>query len=267
MAATGNPGDPIGASAIAHVEPDRITVRGRDLCRDLIGQSSLTSYFLFLLTGNTPDARLVAITDACMVALAEHGLVPSVQAARMTHAAAPDALQGAVAAGILGCGSVILGASETAARMLHAVLEDADAQGISLEAAAAAHLAALKAGRQPLPGYGHPVHRQEDPRATRLLAYADELQVSGRHVQALRAIDAQVAQVYGRRLPMNVSAAIPAVLLDAGFPLDAMKGVSMVARTTSLVAHLLEEKSRPIGFRLAAHAESGIAYDGPESQA
>ncbi|WP_340524774.1 citrate/2-methylcitrate synthase, partial [Cupriavidus necator] len=98
-----------GHTAIAHVDLHGVSVHGKDLSQELIGKIGFTAYFLFLLTGRQPDEKLVAITDACLVAIAEHGLVPSVQAARMTLAAAPDALQGAVAAGVLGCGSVILG--------------------------------------------------------------------------------------------------------------------------------------------------------------
>lgn len=252
------------ASAIANVLPDRITVRGRDLCKDLIGRMGFTDYFLFLLTGKQVSPTLSKLVDACLVAIAEHGLVPSVQAARMTYASAPDALQGAVAAGLLGCGSVILGASETAGELLSAVVRDAADKG-GMDAAAAEHLARLRAERKPLPGFGHPVHRQEDPRATRLVAVSRELGAAGEHVQALEALARNVAASYGRQLPVNVSAAIPAVLLDAGFPLPAMRGIPLLARTASLMGHLLEERERALGFKLAARAEAGVAYDGPEA--
>ncbi|MEI2418520.1 citryl-CoA lyase [Orrella sp. JC864] len=247
-------------SAIAQVRADAITVRGQDLCKDLIGKVGFTDYFLLLLTGERPTPRLSRMVDACLVAIAEHGLVPSIQAARMTYAAAPDALQGAVSAGLLGCGSVILGASETAGQMLARIL--GEAQDGELQAAALAHLKQLRQARLPLPGFGHPVHRQADPRAQRLLALAQEEGVAGRHVQALRAVEGQVQAVYGRFLPMNVSAAIPAVLLDAGFPLPALRGIPLLARTASLLGHLMEEREQPLGFRLAELAEAGL-QDGP----
>src|SRR5205085_10872965 len=104
-------------TAISTSDEHSITIRGEDLCRDLIGRISFTEYFSFLVTGRKPTRGDAMVLDACLVAIADHGMVPSVQAARMTYAAAPDALQGAVAAGILGCGSVILGASETAGRL------------------------------------------------------------------------------------------------------------------------------------------------------
>lgn len=254
---------PHGSSAMAKVEPDRIIVRGQDLCRDLLGHQSFTAYFLFLLTGQAPSANLVRAADATMVAIAEHGLVPSVQAARMTHAAAPDALQGAVAAGLLGCGPVILGASETAGQLLGRIVAQSRSESRSLTEVAREHLQALRSERAPLPGFGHPVHRKGDPRAARLLSLAREWGFAGDHVAALEALAAQVEPVYGRPFPMNVSAAIPAVLLDAGYPAGALKGIPLLARTASLVAHLLEEQARPIGFKLAAAADQAMVYDGP----
>ena len=258
-----SPGREVGKTSISSVEPDRVTVRGKDLANELIGKMSYTAYFLFLLTGEEPSEELVKLTDAAMVAIAEHGFVPSIQAARMTYAAAPNAMQGAVAAGLLGCGPVILGASSEAGEFLHEVLKKAEAENLSLEEAAGSLLRARKAARLPVPGFGHPIHRDEDPRATRLVSYARELGTAGKHVNALEAVVKTVHQAYGRALPVNVSAAIPAVLLDAGFPLHALLGVPMVARTGSLIAHLYEEKSTRLGFRLAARAEEGVQYEPP----
>ena len=255
---------PSGASHMAHVELDRIVVRGQDLCRDVIGQQSFTSYFLFLVTGQAPSDKLVKATDATLIAIAEHGLVPSIQAGRMTLAAAPDAIQGAVAAGLLGCGPVILGASETAGKLFIELIATAQRSGESLEQVARAALQDMRANKRALPGFGHPVHKNGDPRADKLLALADEWGISGAHVGALRALATQVEPVYGRPFPMNVSAAIPAVLLDAGFPAGALRGIPLLARTASLVAHLLEEQARPIGFKLAAAAEQAMTYDGPD---
>jgi len=248
---------------MALVQHDSIVVRGKDLCNELIGQQSFTAYFLFLLTGQAPSEQLIRVTDATLIAIAEHGLVPSVVASRMTLAAAPDAIQGAVAAGLLGCGSVILGAAETAGQLLIDTLSMAKSAGISLQESATQKLQVLKAARQTLPGFGHPTHKAGDPRAHKLLALAHEWGTAGEHVHALEVLSTQVETVYGRALPLNVSGAIPAVLLDAGFPAGAMRGIPLLARTGSLVAHLLEEQLRPIGFKLAQAAEDAIEYDGP----
>ena len=254
------------SSAIAHVEPDRITVRGYDLCADLIGQISFTDYAFLLIAGEKPSDDQSAILNACLVALAEHGLVPSVQAARMTFAAAPEALHGAVSAGLLGCGSVILGSSEVAGRMLADIVARVEQTGDDLRTIVREHVSELRATKSPLPGFGHPVHRQEDPRSTRLLAYARERRTFGRHCEALIAVVEAVPDVYGRHLPLNVSGAIPAVLLDVGFPMRALKGIPLIGRTASLLAHLLEEMDRPIGFALSSIGEEHVAYDGPASK-
>jgi citrate synthase len=241
-------------TAIAHATPDAVEVRGHDLTSELMGHLTLTEMFFLLLMGRAPDERERRMTDACLVAIAEHGLVPSVQAARMTLSSAPEALQGAVAAGLLGCGSVILGATEYAGTMLR----DGLAAGASGEQIAREH----REQRRPLPGFGHPLHRDGDPRTARLLALSDELGVSGEHVALVRAIEAAVPEVYGRTLPLNVSGAIAAPMLDLGLPAYTLKAIPLLARTAGLLGHLREEHERPIGFRLAALAEEGAEYDG-----
>lgn len=248
-------------TAIARPMPDRVTVRGKDLCDELIGHESFSAYFLRLL-GIEPEKPLVALVDATLVAISEHGLVPSIQAARMTLAAAPEALQGAVSAGLLGAGSVVLGASEAAGMFLDKVLQDANESKRPLDKVATEALGALRADRRPLPGFGHPLHKPEDPRAWRLLELANELGTAGEHVEALLAVHKAVPQVYGKHLALNVSGAIPAVLLDAGFPVRGLKGIPLIARTASLIAHLLEEQDNPIGFALSNAGDRSVDYSG-----
>jgi citrate synthase len=248
------------ASAISTANAETIVVRGADLCRDLIGAVTLTEHFWLLVTGTRPTAAQTRILDACLVAISEHGLVPSVQAARMTLAAGPDAMQGAVAAGILGCGSVILGSAENAGKFLSRLCERVPAVG--LLGAAKELVDEYRTARTPFPGYGHPLHKGGDPRVDRLLAVAAENRGADRHVEAARAAEQAIFAATGKHLILNISGAIPAVLLDAGFPLAGMKGVPILARTASLVAHLVEEQARGIGFVLSEHAAKGIAYDG-----
>jgi citrate synthase len=147
--------------------------------------------------------------------------------------------------------------------LLIAMLAQSEQQGKSLEDVAKERLQALRSAKQPLPGFGHPVHKLGDPRATKLIELAQQWGVAGEHVRALQALASQIESVYGRPFPMNVSAAIPAVLLDAGYPAGALKGIPLLARTASLVAHILEEQTRPIGFKLASAAEQAMTYDGP----
>jgi citrate synthase len=249
-------------SAICTANEHTIVVRGEDLCQDLIGQVGFGDYFYFLLTGKKPDAAMSAVLNATLVSIAEHGLVPSVQAARMTMAAAPDAMQGAVAAGILGCGSVILGASETAGKLFVQIDAEAAHHGGDIAAAAHKAIAALRANRQPIPGYGHPIHKSRDPRVDALFKVSQKAGGGQRFVDIAVAVEAVIPGIVGRELKLNVSAAIPAVLLGVGFPVNALKGVPMLARTASLIAHLSEEQVNPIGFALSNEAAANEQYTG-----
>jgi citrate synthase len=256
----------IPRTAISTHDEHSITVRGEDLCRDLIGRISFTDYFSLLVTGVRPSAADSAVLDATLVAIAEHGMVPSVQASRMTYAAAPDALQGAVAAGILGCGSVILGASETAGRMFSEVDEAAgegEGEGGDIRIAAKEVVARWRAAGQAIPGYGHPLHKDRDPRVARLFEVAKDAGVSLRFVQIAEAVESVIPEVVGKDLRLNVSAAIPAVLLGTNFPLRALRGVPILARAAGLIAHLSEEAVNPSGFALSYQATRELVYEGP----
>jgi len=248
------------SSAICTSNPATIIVRGKDLCGDLIGRVGFTDHVWLLITGTLPSAAQRAVLDATLVAIAEHGFVPSVQASRMTLAAAPEALQGAVAAGILGCGSVVLGSSEAAGRLLAGIVERASTEGV--DAAAQQVVREYRAAGRPIPGYGHPLHKGHDPRARRLLEVAEEHGTTGQHIAAAAAVERLLPDLTGKALAMNVSGAIPSVLLDAGYPLLALKGVPILARTAGLIAHLLEEQQRPVGFVLSHAGAAAIDYDG-----
>lgn len=249
-------------SAICTSNENTIVVRGADLAHELIGQINFGDYFFLLVTGRRADAAPSAVLNATLVAIAEHGLVPSVQAARMTLAAAPDAMQGAVAAGILGSGSVILGASETAGRLFLAVEKEAANHQGDITAAARVVLADLRARKQAIAGYGHPEHKTLDPRVGKLFEVSARAGGGQRYVEIARAIEAVIPEVVGKALRLNVSGAIPAVLLGVDFPVNALKGVPMLARTASLIAHLNEELADPIGFALSYQATREQEYTG-----
>jgi citrate synthase len=249
------------SSAISASNESTIVVRGRNLAEELIGRISFTDHFWLLLTGTMPTAAQRRILDATLVAIAEHGLVPSVQVSRMTLAAAPEALQGAVAAGILGCGSVVLGSSEAAGHF-YAAIAAKIAAGSAPTQAAQSVILEYRGARRPIPGYGHPQHKDLDPRVGSLFATAAEVGSAGRHIDIARQVESLLPDLIGKPLKLNVSGAIPAVLLDAGYPLGALKGVPILARTAGLIAHLLEEQVRPIGFVLSHAAAAAIDYDG-----
>ena len=207
-----------------------------------MGRLSFTEYFHLLLTGEEPTDDQCYFLDLLLVAIAEHGMMPTNVAARMTLAADPGSLHGAVAAGILGAGPVILGTAEECARLLEA---GGDPKEIVREF--------LASGRK-VPGFGHPVHKPVDPRAERILELADARGVSEGHVALARALRDEV------ELTMNVSMPIAAVMLDLGFPAVSVKAVPILARTASLLAHLVEEQEQSIGFLLARAAEEAVDY-------
>jgi citrate synthase len=228
---------------ISQAYPDRVEVRGRDLTGDLMGRLSFTEYFHLLLTGEEPTEDQRFFLDLLLVAIAEHGLMPTNVAARMTLAADPNSLHGAVAAGILGAGPVVLGTAEECARLLQEPDPIESALGIR------------EVGGK-VPGFGHPVHKEGDPRAERILVLADERAIRGRHLERARALRDELAP-----LPMNVSMPIAAVMLDLGYPASVVKAVPILARTASLLAHLAEEQETPIGLGLAKKAEEAVEYE------
>ena len=249
-------------TAICTSDAESITVRGHDLVNDLMGQIDFSSYFWLLVTGQMPNEEQQFFLNAVLVALAEHGLVPSVVAARMTLAAAPESVQGAVAAGLLGCGSVVLGSAEIAGRFYAGAVADQRESGDSIEDVAKQQIRRWREHSKAVPGFGHPQHAGGDPRANRLLELADQRGVSGEHVAMMRALKAALPDTIGRDLPINVNAAIPSIMLDLGWPLPALKGIGLLCRTAGLIGHLTEEAERPIGFIMSGAAAQAIEYDG-----
>src|SRR5439155_19132708 len=243
----GKGGDPV--TRISRAFPERVEVRGRDLAGDLMGRLSFTEYFHLLLTGREPSDDEQFFLDLLLVSIAEHGLMPSNVAARMTLAADPGSLQGAVAAGILGAGSVVLGAAEECALLLERA-QARVAAGEEPAAVAAGVAGEIHAAGERIPGFGHPLHRPVDPRAERILALADERGVSGPHVELARALRDAVADAWGKPLTLNVSLPIAAVLLDLRYPPTVAKAVPILARTAGLLAHLAEEREHPSGLLL-----------------
>lgn len=234
---------------------DSITVAGRDLASELMGNLSLTDLTYLLVTRRQPTAGERRMLDAVLVSLADHGLTPSALSARLTYTGAPEAIQGAIAAGLLGAGSVLLGPAGDTALFLAAAMPDDGHADESLRAAAATAVADRRAAGLRVPGLGHPVHKVEDPRTPRVYALAEEEQLLGPHLRMLRFVADAYEQEAGKRLPINGAGAAGAALVDTGIPPSSVRGVVLIARTAGLVAHLTEEMSDPIGMRLWQQAE------------
>jgi len=156
---------------------------------------------------------------------------------------------------------VILGSSEAAGNLFAAIAKRVDS-GATIAQAAQTILGEYRSAKRAIPGYGHPLHKQVDPRVRRLFDIAAEVGGTGRHVQIAREVEVQLPDLLNKHLALNVSGAIPAVLLDAGYPIAALKGIPILARTAGLIAHLLEEQQQAIGFVMSHAAAQAIDYEG-----
>jgi citrate synthase len=240
---------------IAHHTPEAIYVRGTDLVNDLIGKVSFTQMMFFQITGRQATPAQVALLDAVLVTLMEHGLTPSAIATRLIYVSAPEALQSAVAAGLLGVGSTFIGTMEQASLLIEEILAAGDTASCA-RAIATRH----REHKLPLPGFGHPLHKPDDPRSARLLALCEQHGTPGRHVQALRTLSRVVDEVYGRHITINATGAIAAVLGEIGFPREVARGVAVVSRAAGLVGHILEERREPAGRYIWEMAEREVPY-------
>jgi citrate synthase len=244
------------STRIAVSTPTDIVVRGKSLCNDLMGQLTFTEMICFQILGRVPDPGQVALVDASLLALVEHGLTPSVLAARLVYSSAPEALQGAVSAGLLGVGSRFVGTVEGCAALLDRMIAG------DPTAEAARIVAEHRAARLPLPGLGHNLHVPDDPRTPRLFALARQHGVAGPHIAALELLSATLDRALGRHLTINATGAVAAVLGDVGVPAAIMRGFALIARCAGLVGHLREEQERPAMLDIWAAAERAVPYDG-----
>ena len=242
---------------IAHHTPEAITVRDTDLVNDLIGKVTFTQMMYFQITGKQPTAAQVALLDAVLVTLMEHGLTPSAIATRLIYVSAPEALQSAVAAGLLGVGSTFIGTMEQASLLIDEILAAGDDAPACARAIATRH----RESKLPLPGFGHHLHKPDDPRSARLLALTEEHGTPGRHVHALRTLARAVDDVYGRHITINATGAIAAVLGEIGFPREVARGVAVVSRAAGLVGHILEERREPAARYIWELAEREVPYE------
>ena len=251
-------------TGIGRSTPDAITVRGRDLATELMGKVTFTEMAFLLVANRVPSAGEARLFDAALVSLADHGLTPSVLAARLTWTGATESLQGAVAAGLLGAGNVFLGVVEDTARFLAGILDGlppVDAAGSeAVRRAAEEAVAAEISAERRIPGLGHPIHKVEDPRTPRLYAIAGEAGIPTPHLTLLRAVAEAHAAATGKALPINGAGVAGAAWADLGFPPEIIRGFALLARTAGLIGHLAEEMTDPIGLRLWLDVEHRATY-------
>jgi citrate synthase len=232
-------------SSLGWSTPSEIYVYGRDLPGELLGNIDVGGMTFLAFTGAMPTEAQARMFNALVVTLVEHGQTPSSIATRMTFLGAPESLQAAVAAGLLGLGSVFVGSIGTAAKMLTEAVAESSA-GTSRTEVAERVVERFLADRVPLPGIGHPKHKPIDPRTPRLFDIARETGQFGAACETMHVIQATAEAWKGRALPINATGAIAAIAVDLGLtPLQA-QGLGIVARSVGLVAHVMEEMREPI---------------------
>ena len=241
-------------SDLAWSTADRIVVRGHDLAEELIGKVSLGDFAFLELKGRLPTKQESIVFNALTVTLVEHGMTPSAIAARLTYFGAPESLQGAVAAGLLGMGDRFGGSAEDAARMLQEALREAE-QDADLRAIANRIVAANKASKKPIAGLGHPVHKRGDPRTPRLFAVASENGLAGRYVDLMKLVGEEASRTFGRELPVNATGAIGAIASELEIPWRVCRGLAVMARAIGLVAHIQEEMEDPLASEIWSRTE------------
>jgi citrate synthase len=245
-------------TSIAGYDAEHVSIRGRDLVADLMGKVSFTELMLLQLTGKTPSAAQVTILDAVLVTIMEHGLVPSAIVTRLTHYGAPESVQGAIVAGLLGVGDRFAGTASECAQVLERI--------VAVPAADRATVAVdlvkdYRVRKRPIPGFGHPVHKEIDPRSQRLVDIVKAAGAKGDFVAALETLEQAVFTVIGKRIVTNVSAAIAVALCEAGVPSKVSRGVVLTARCAGLVGHLHEESVDPTGEAMWNAITDAVKYE------
>ncbi|WNK00961.1 citryl-CoA lyase [Thalassospiraceae bacterium LMO-JJ14] len=238
---------------------EELYYRDDGLVADLMGNVTFTEMMFMHIMGRKPTAGEIVILDAVLVTLMEHGLTPSAIATRLTYHSAPEALQAAVAAGLLNVGSQFVGTMENAAKLLMSLLQDDE----GFDAAARREIRALRAARKPFPGYGHHLHKPDDPRTERLFGIAlSQEGIDGIYIDAMKRLSGLIDDELGRHLTINATGAVAAVLLEIGVEPEIMRGFSVISRSAGLVAHIREEQSEPTARHIWDVVEETIPYVG-----
>ncbi|MEM7126949.1 MAG: citryl-CoA lyase [Chloroflexota bacterium] len=224
---------------------EQIVVKGYDLPNELLGKVNLGDMAFLELMDRLPTAQESIVANALLVTLVEHGVTPSALATRLTMLGAPESLQGGVAAGLLGLGSVFVGTIEGSAQMVQEALAGTSSE-VDLAAVAEEIVARFAKDKRIIPGLGHPIHKPEDPRTPRLFAIAAENGFDGHYIALMQHIHQEAERHYQRVLPINATGAIGAVASELGIPWQICRGLGVMARAVGLVGHVLEEMRQPL---------------------
>ena len=230
-------------SSITAVEPNKIILRGYRM-DELMSKASFADVIFLTLKGELPSKAESTIFNAILVAGIDHGVsAPSVLATRVIASGDREAIQAAIAGGILAIGDAHGGAGEATAKLLKEGVNEMTAKGTSVEETAENILKRYAETRKRIPGLGHRIH-SKDPRSILLFQLADKLGVAGKHVQLFKAIEKGFEKKQGKALPINLDGAIAALICDMGLDPGIAKILFIISRVPGLAAHTLEEFTR-----------------------
>lgn len=248
-------------------DADTITLLGKDLASDMLGKVTFGELAFWLVAKRPPSENERVMFESVLVALADHGFTPTAIAARLTYLSAPDSIQGAVAAGILGGGSRFLGVTEDSAGFLSAAItaeSSLPSDDAAWDALAIRVISETRAAGRFVPGLGHPVHKVTDPRTPRFLELAHEHDAFGPHLSLFTAIGRAHPEVLGRTLPLNGAGVCGAVLADLGFSPAIVRGFALLARCAGVLGHIAEEQVDPIANDIYMNVDRNIDYSPPK---
>ncbi len=238
-----------------------IYYRDRDLVGDLMqgGGGDFVTIMMGHILNREISARDARLMNAILVTMMEHGLTPSAIATRSVYMSAPENLQGAVAAGLLAVGSQFVGTIENNARLLDDLLSEPDeaARKTRAQEIVAEH----RARKQHVPGFGHHLHKPDDPRAIMLLEMGEAEGLDSGHIETLRLLGAAVDAAAGRHITINATGATAALLGGMNIPVALMRGFAVISRAAGLVAHIAEEQERPSGRYIWQVVDKAIPFE------
>jgi citrate synthase len=241
-----------------------IRLMGLDLADDLMGKVGFGELAYWLVMQRRPSAGELRVFESVLVALADHGFTPTAIAARLTYLSAPDSLQGALAAGLLGGGSRFLGVTEDCGRFLHDALAahdgDLPIDDVGWDSLARIVVTATKDARRLVPGLGHPVHKDTDPRTPRLFAIAEESGCLGPHLRLFAAVGRVHPEILGRTLPLNGAGVCGAALADLDLPVELLRGFALLTRAAGLLGQIAEEIRNPIAMDIYMNIDRNTHY-------
>jgi len=246
-------------TSITNIAGDDIVVRGRSLAEDLVGKISFSDFIFLHARGRLPSEAESVLFGALLVNSMDHGINLPVLSARLTYGGAPDAIQGAIAAGILGVGRVGDGAIETVASTLYELSAKVEA-GASEEEAVDEFISAMVEKGGPIAGLGHAYHKTGDTRVDRLFELAEEQKVSGRYIRLLKMIAERFSARKGKSIPINGAGAVAALYCELEFPAPFAKAATIVALSAGVAGHLMEEISQPMAREIRNLVAKNVVY-------